>query len=231
MDENVAELKLEILKCVMSYHRSGKPIPSVRALCRRFGLTNRRFYSMFSEGQKGICRELGIPAPARSANTIAANETRTNKGGLVSLLDGLNRLVLTEEQTSRFNAIAHIDGQSQSAAVDAVLGRDAALRRLLNDVANAPRVAGFLEEAVRKGWTAAGLVNSLTSLESLGLLHTNGDSARRLIAVTEDLFRRNWNLGSFVQIATRHVNAIYWEREYLNGTITLSQLEARVQSV
>jgi len=224
-------VKTEILDYVKSYYGKRNSVPSIRRLCAHFHLTNNRLYTEFPDGQREICAELNIPEPENIRKTAAALVARVKKKATESVPSSVNRLVLTEEQTWGFSGIGHIEGLDPVATVDAVLKRDSTLRKLLSEPRTATHVATFVEQALSRGWTVIGLVDAITRLSNAGLFRIKEDTARRFVALSEDVQKRGWDLASFTEIATRYDNAIWWEREYMNGRISLSQLEAKIGNV
>jgi len=222
------KLRTQILDYVKTYYLSHDAVPSVRKLCKHFRLDNNRLYGIFTGGQKEICTELHIPEPENAKKTSAALMARARNKAIVDVPSTINRFVLTEDQTRRFYGIAHLENSDPAATLDSVLRRDATLRRLLADPQNAATVVTLAEEAYKRGWTMLGLADALTYLSRTGLLLKDSDLVIRFTDLAENLRRRNWNLESFVEIATRRENAIFWEREYHQGRISLSQLEAKI---
>jgi len=56
-------IRVEILRCFKDEYAKTRQTSSVRSVCRRFGLDNKKFYRLFPEGIAGLCEETNIPVP------------------------------------------------------------------------------------------------------------------------------------------------------------------------
>jgi len=73
----MVDRRVEILKYFKGEYTKTRQTPTVRSVCRRFGLNNRKFYRLFPEGIAGLCKETGIPIPeAKYKRVEKATEAR-----------------------------------------------------------------------------------------------------------------------------------------------------------
>ena len=54
------------------------------------------------------------------------------------------------------------------------------------------------------------------------------ESAQRVINFVEQIHGHGWDVAGFVQFGTKHFNALNLQRDYVNGKITLRELEMKL---
>ena len=69
--------RVEVVKYFKDEYITTMQTPTVRGICRRFGLSNKKFYEIFPDGIVGLCKETNIPIPeAHYKRLKKANEAK-----------------------------------------------------------------------------------------------------------------------------------------------------------
>lgn len=106
--------RVEILKYFKDEYTKTRQTPTVRSMCRRFGLNNKKFYEVFSEGIAELCKETGIPIPEAKYKRIekaaaAKMEIKKESNRLVEedreFLDLKQKELVLEKEVNHFRML------------------------------------------------------------------------------------------------------------------------------
>ncbi|MGD1055043.1 MAG: hypothetical protein ABR867_03065 [Nitrososphaerales archaeon] len=216
-------MREEVIAFAKQYHaRHGKP-PSVRTLEQSFraqGLNRYSFYSEFPGGMGELCRLAGIPATGSIEQTVAATESRRAASRDTSrAAAGVN---LTENQERRLLAICHLEGgKDPSLVLDEILYRDMKFRKLYKlSMPDTARVAGYLDEATKRGWSihdSPSILDCLTEAWNAGVIALEPALVTSLTELAREIQRRGSTPKQYLNLVARTQNMVSAYLEYKSG--------------
>jgi hypothetical protein len=140
---------------------------------------------------------------------------------------------LTQNQERRLLAICHLEGgKDPSLVLDEILDRDMKFRKIYKlSMPDTARVAGYLEEATKRGWSIhnpPSMLDCLTEAWNAGLLALEPALLASLTELAREIKRRDSTPKQYLDLVARTQNMVSAYLDYKSEKITLFEFQRRL---